>query len=311
MSAVSSKDLDENCKESHSKTVLRRELEMMHREMEIASYATNQKGQPVRVTPKAISLERTLKRKTLEKDDAKARAIEVSAEERKLLEKSRLRGARAALTLGQGANEPSEMIFMGKTNLDQHKSDCSSSSHSEDASIEEEEEEEEEDIEASNAEDVLDYNDEEQPDDDLECSQILGEENPAQKPEKKPRFSVSEDDTQKQNKVKKKKGSVSGTKLARTMYRLKNFSSQKLAEKHGDALGAHARGQHQQAVAKLSEVASAAPIAPQVSSRILPIIVNIPQSIDTKSAESKPSFLVFFIALLFLRSNVRKYAGRI
>jgi hypothetical protein len=309
MSAVSSKDLDEICKESHSKTVLRRELEMMHREMEIASYATNQKGQPVRVTPKAISLERTLKRKTLEKDDAKARAIEVSAEERKLLEKSRLRGARAALTLGQGTNEPSEMIFMGKTNLDQHNSDCSISSHSEDASIEEDEEEE--DIEVSNAEDVLDYNDEELLDEDLEGSQILGEENPAQKPEKKPRLSVCEDDAQKQNKIKKKKGSVSGTKLARTMYRLKNFSSQKLAEKHGDALGAHARGQHEQAVAKLSEVASAAPIAPQVSSRLLPIIVIITHSIDTKSAESKPSFLVFLIALLFLRSYVRKHAGRI
>jgi hypothetical protein len=106
------------------------------------------------------------------------------------------------------------MIFMGKTNLDQHNSDCSISSHSEDASIEEDEEEE--DIEVSNAEDVLDYNDEELLDEDLEGSQILGEENPAQKPEKKPRLSVCEDDAQKQNKIKKKKGSVSGTKLART-----------------------------------------------------------------------------------------------
>lgn len=265
MSAGSSKTLpEEKGIESHSKAVLRRELEMMHREMEIASYATNQKGQSVRVTPKSISLERTLKRKTLERDDAKARAIEVSAEERKLLEKSRLRGARAALTLGEGTNEPSEMIFMGRTN-DQYKSDSSSSSHTEDASVEEEEEEE--DIEVLNAEEVLDDNDEGLLDDDLEGSQIVREENLTQRPEKKSKFYVTEDDTQKQTmyKMKRKKGAVSGTKLARTMYRLKNFSSQKLAEKHGDALGAHARGQHQQAIAKLSEVASAAPIAPQVS----------------------------------------------
>lgn len=265
MSAISSKDLPEKEIESHSKAVLRRELEMMHREMEIASYATNQKGQSVRATPKSISLERTLKRKTLERDDAKARAIEVSAEERKLLDKSRLRGARAALTLGQGTNEPSEMIFMGRTTFDQYKSDSSSSSHTEDASIEEEEEEE--DIEVLNAEEVLDYNDEELLDDDLESSQILREENLTRRPEKKSKFSVCDDDAQKQTmcKIKRKKGAVSGSKLARTMYRLKNFSSQKLAEKHGDALGAHARGQYQQAIAKLSEVASAAPIAPQVS----------------------------------------------
>jgi hypothetical protein len=125
----------------------------------------------------------------------------------------------------------------------------------------------EEDIEVLNAEEVLDDNDEGLLDDDLEGSQIVREENLTQRPEKKSKFYVAEDDTQKQTmyKMKRKKGAVSGTKLARTMYRLKNFSSQKLAEKHGDALGAHARGQHQQAIAKLSEVASAAPIAPQVS----------------------------------------------
>eukprot|EP00590_Aulacoseira_subarctica_P008047 CAMPEP_0172430746 /NCGR_PEP_ID=MMETSP1064-20121228/55847_1 /TAXON_ID=202472 /ORGANISM="Aulacoseira subarctica , Strain CCAP 1002/5" /LENGTH=88 /DNA_ID=CAMNT_0013177039 /DNA_START=131 /DNA_END=393 /DNA_ORIENTATION=+ len=56
--------------------------------------------------------------------------------------------------------------------------------------------------------------------------------------------------------------------MARTMYRLKNFSSQRLAEKHGDALGAHARGQQRQAVSKLAEVAAAAPIAPQLYSSL-------------------------------------------
>ena len=42
------------------------------------------------------------------------------------------------------------------------------------------------------------------------------------------------------------------------MYRLKNLKSHKLVQRQGQALGAHARGEHREAIAKLAEVAEAA-----------------------------------------------------
>lgn len=54
----------------------------------------------------------------------------------------------------------------------------------------------------------------------------------------------------------------------RLMYRMRNFKSARMAERHGDALGAHARGQSLQAVRKLEQVAVDAPTAPQVYSSL-------------------------------------------
>ena len=52
------------------------------------------------------------------------------------------------------------------------------------------------------------------------------------------------------------------------MYRMRNFKSARMAERHGDALGAHARGQSLAAVKKLEQVAADAPTAPQVYSSL-------------------------------------------
>ncbi len=54
----------------------------------------------------------------------------------------------------------------------------------------------------------------------------------------------------------------------RAMHRLREFASQRLAEKHGEAIGAHIRGMSETAVQKLREVAKAAPGAPQVYSSL-------------------------------------------
>ena len=62
---------------------------------------------------------------------------------------------------------------------------------------------------------------------------------------------------------------------ARLMYRLKNFKSHRLAQKHGVALGQFARGCHKTAVHKLSQVADAAPIAPQVYSSLGLVYENL------------------------------------
>jgi hypothetical protein len=60
----------------------------------------------------------------------------------------------------------------------------------------------------------------------------------------------------------------SGKRIAKTMYKLKNFKSYKLAQRHGEALGAHARGLNILAVDKLKDVAAAAPVAPQIYSSL-------------------------------------------
>jgi hypothetical protein len=61
---------------------------------------------------------------------------------------------------------------------------------------------------------------------------------------------------------------VPARKNKRRMYRLKSFQSQRLAQRHGEALGAHARGQPKVAIEMLKQVAKAAPSAPQVYSSL-------------------------------------------
>ena len=72
-----------------------------------------------------------------------------------------------------------------------------------------------------------------------------------------------------ERKIKSKKRRVApkDTKRRR-LVRLRNFQSQRLARRHGDALAAHARGQHHEAIQLLKEVAKKAPSAPQVYSSL-------------------------------------------
>lgn len=59
------------------------------------------------------------------------------------------------------------------------------------------------------------------------------------------------------------------------MYRLRNFQSFKMAQRHGDALAAHARGDHKTAIEKLKSVAKDAPSAPQVYSSLGMVYENM------------------------------------
>jgi hypothetical protein len=54
----------------------------------------------------------------------------------------------------------------------------------------------------------------------------------------------------------------------RRVTRMRNFKSHRLAERHGAALDAHARGHHRQALVKLKQIARGAPSAPQVYSSL-------------------------------------------
>jgi hypothetical protein len=75
--------------------------------------------------------------------------------------------------------------------------------------------------------------------------------------------------------TKQFKQNATPAKIARTMYRLSNFKSQRMAQTHGLALGAYARGLNKTSVGTLQEVAGAAPTAPQVYSSLGLVYQNL------------------------------------
>jgi len=82
-------------------------------------------------------------------------------------------------------------------------------------------------------------------------------------------------------------GLVKPKKNKRTMHRLKEFTSQRLAEKHGEAIGAHIMGMSETAVQKLREVAKAAPGAPQVYSSLGMVFESMLSEIEGGSGDQK------------------------
>ena len=71
------------------------------------------------------------------------------------------------------------------------------------------------------------------------------------------------------------------------MYRLKNFKSQRMAQRHGEAIGAFVQGQPKVAIAKLKELARDAPLAPQVYSSLGMVYQDMLQSLQRTTTEEK------------------------
>ena len=71
------------------------------------------------------------------------------------------------------------------------------------------------------------------------------------------------------------------------MYRLRNFNSFKMAQRHGDALAAHARGNFALAIQKLKEVARDAPSAPQVYASLGMVYEDMLKESKSRYLESK------------------------
>ena len=72
----------------------------------------------------------------------------------------------------------------------------------------------------------------------------------------------------------------------RLLYRMRNFKSHRMAQRHGDALGAHARGLPREAIRKLKQVAADAPNAPQVYSSLGMVYEDLMKS-HRKGGESE------------------------
>ncbi|KAL7543089.1 hypothetical protein ACHAXR_012410 [Thalassiosira sp. AJA248-18] len=250
----------------------------LHQEMELADYARGASGQKVRKLPRNQAPERASKRKALQQADMMEMAIEAdddyeeggnttSGESKK--RRKRLRGSKVAF-------KDVVLKSMPLANKVKRKDIV----HEKNAPKDIENVEDEEEILKEVAALGIDLD----PDDNFED----GDEEDGSDNDDDPKKSGGEDDDGEdddQDEIKTKtvgsQGISSGgnarVKVGKTgliqpakrvMHRLRDFTSQRLAQKHGEAIGAHIRGMSETAVQKLREVAKSAPGAPQVYSSL-------------------------------------------
>ena len=258
---------------------LRETLDTLHREMDVAEYSRTKSGQRKRVTPKELSKGKTRKRKLLEQEDAQQayHHLEDDYDDESdddddngddgRKKTARLRGSRVSLedaviegslplaAAASSRSRPSQPVE-DEEGVSEDEADDSGDDEEDDAGSGEEEEEDqemEEEVGTQNATEV-----ESSP--SKEAAAV-----PATKKTRGPYKKRTA--TAKKQKNTKKPGSNS-KKGRRRLYKLKNFKSFRMAQRHGDALGAHARGLPQLAIAELKKVARDAPSAPQVYSSL-------------------------------------------
>ena len=217
-------DNDDNQKQPAAVQKRKELFDSLHKEMEIAQFATLETGQRRRKTPRAQSAIRTKKKRLLEKSDYQQHALQGD-------ESQRMRGSRSALQ--------DDVIHGSQVFAEEEKGN-----DMEDSMEESDRYEVTEEVVEEEEEEAGDDDDDDDEEEDVEEEQVEKESAASRKYRKRP--------------AQKK----------RLMYRMRNFKSARMAERHGDALGAHARGQSLAAVRKLEQVANDAPAAPQVYSSL-------------------------------------------
>lgn len=269
VTAEESDDEDIDDSERQRRERVMRDIESMHQELEVTGFARSKSGHKKKTVPRHVSKIRTKKRKMLEKMDAAELAMlgeegeEESDEEeesdgneedsvegargaggKRRSRKKRLRGSKAAME--EDVLQES-MVFQpppaarGAKDDEQH-----------------EDNEDDDDDDGEGEEDLVDEDDSEP-----EEGQAL----PKKRPSKQNQKSAKKPSPRKKRNTSSQANSQA-IKKRRRMYRLRNFQSFKMAQRHGDALAAHARGDHKTAIEKLKAVAKDAPSAPQVYSSL-------------------------------------------
>ena len=229
-----------------AKDKMRSEFDELHAEMEVAKHGINHFGRSRRKLHRREMKERTMKRKSLEKKDETASAVHTT-------KRKRLRGSRAALE--DDIVEGSLIFGIGSNNPKNDEGDVSDDADDMDhAQATEQDNSQDSDDEGDDADRYNLYADE---------LNIDIDESDSEEEETSLRKSKS-----KQSSKRSVQPKYSSYKIAKKMYKMKNFKSHRMAQRHGEALGAHARGLNVSAVDKLKEVATAAPIAPQLYSSL-------------------------------------------
>ena len=249
----------------------KKQLALLHQEMEVAQYARTKAGQLRRKVPRYDAKLRTEKRQALESQDK----VELEDEADAL--HARLRGSKAAVE--EDVIQASQ-VFLPPNEEDTDVSDedqiegdssralvgkATDGLFGEDAAdIEEAEEEiefEENDNDGGNVNLEEDYFGGDGDGHDLQQSvnfeSSVGGRNDVSRTEKK-------SSTEKGKKQSRRRAAARKKKL----YRLRNFRSHRMAQRHGEALGAMVRGHSKLAIDKLKQVAKDAPSAPQIYSSL-------------------------------------------
>ena len=280
------------------------EMKSLNEEMDIAVYATNRYGRARRRVTRQEAVDRTIKRKQLEKEDAIHQSVEVDVEAKR----QKMRGSMAALELGDEAL--STLIRDEDFDIEDPEIDIG-----EDPDIDDYAGDTEEDDEEDNDDDEDDGSDSESDSGDAreklklklnqshdtkietstftststdrdrdrssvtimsksERENVAGE---SSYHSEKKRIAIENNEelpensnTQTTEEIERYKKVLknSGKRVTRKVFRLRNFTSHRLAQRHGEALGAHALGKQRKAVEKLGEVAERAPAAPQIYSSL-------------------------------------------
>ncbi|KAL7574844.1 hypothetical protein ACA910_010681 [Epithemia clementina (nom. ined.)] len=271
---------------------LREKLSLLHQEMEVAQYARTKAGQLRRRVPRYHARMRTKKRKALEsidKDDFGHVADST---------RQRLRGSRAA----EGPEfVKASLVFLpskdgGVSGGDGEEDEDDNDDNDEEDDISDEQPEEnsgialedsngsrfeaevgddddviEDEVEDGEEEIDSDANEIEDDDEDVDVQEDdmdqdeddddNRETDGAEKTTSKPKRSPNPEGRKRQSRRK-----VAARK--KRLYRLRNFRSQRMAQRHGEALGAMVLGQSTVAIEKLKQVAKDAPSAPQIYSSL-------------------------------------------
>ena len=277
-------------------------FETLHKEMEIVGYG-KKNGQYKRKLPRKQKTARYQKRKLLEKEDEDDLAILADDNEKhdETNNRRRLRGSRAAY---QDHVVEGSAIFPQQENKRSKKQTKRCGKHAEDMTqqpVENEKDQPELDVTNDAGESTIDEDDmksaskkvgkkvafriedgtEGDRASDVDEEAVIEDHEPD---DEEGRLSDNDEDEGEEQKVENKsmetpsKGSnrrsnrkgINNSRIAksRRMYKMRNFQSYKLAQQHGDAIGAHARGKRKEAIARLTQVARDAPSAPQVYSSL-------------------------------------------
>jgi hypothetical protein len=256
---------------------MRAEWDVLEQEYALASHARSSSGHLKKTVPRNQRTARTKKRKQLEEADEQAVTARLEsgrstqkrlrgsqrAFDRQVIEDSHIfpRIARKQPTNLDQADSDSALVDDGDNDDDDDDSDYEeykTDGQDGDGDVEENEGDamDDDDDDSALEEDLVD-DDNAYLDDDIVDDGGNGRRAKAKK----------SDGSERKIKSKRRRAAPKNTKRHQ-LVRLRNFQSQRLARRHGDALAAHASGQPLEAIQLLKEVAKKAPSAPQVYSSL-------------------------------------------
>jgi hypothetical protein len=234
---------DDDGNEDERRLRRKEELDALHQEMELVAHGVTKTGHARRKIPRHQSVQRTQKRKLLEKQDDWTRMDKGDTT-------NRIRGSMAAAEerVIQGS-------FIFSNNISSQEGEKEREDDDELGQTSDEEEEGEEYVDVEDGGESYDDGEGDMVDDELEEEAL----------QEVPRKVVAS----KSSKANSLRDNRPGSKPKRKrLQRLRSFRSSKMAEKHGAALGAHVRGKPGLAIRKLKQVALEAPSAPQIYSSL-------------------------------------------